>query len=103
MPGKTYRINMATGETSSTPYEDDRPALHARIAELEHDVKVWKWNSAHHEQKSIDITRNMRRQHAERQMRLKRVWALISHKRKTVRMEDLREALQGYFEEADAA
>lgn len=101
--GGGFRINFQRGSATSVGPSSEVAELKCKVEELEHEVKLWKFNAEGWERQNAETTKNMRRHHADDRARLARVWALVSRRRKTVRMDDLREALQGYLSADDDA
>lgn len=95
--GGGRRVNTETGMSTPT----GPPATAARIAELEREVRVWKFNAEGWERQNSETRRNMARHAAGDRATLSRVWGLINRDRKTVRMEDLREALNSHVSTVD--
>lgn len=87
--GGGVQLNTSTGFSAQT----GPSGAAARIAELEHEVRVWKFNARRWEDECSETRKNMARQAAGDRAALARVWGLIDHRRKTLRMEDLRAAL----------
>lgn len=94
MYGGGVRLNFATGEARRLTHEETMLGrAEARIAELERQLRVARWDAQHWKKYAEDVQRNSRKLGREERSRLAAVWALVDRRRKTVRMEDLRRAL----------
>lgn len=94
MHGGGVRVNFATGESRRLTHEETMLGrAEARIAELERQLRVARWDAQHWKKYAEDVQRNSRQLGREERARLAAVWALADRRRKTVRMEDLRRAL----------
>lgn len=92
--GGGVRLNFATGETRRlAPEETSLARAEARIAELEHKLRIAQWDAARSKRLAEDVKRNTQNLARSERSRLAAVWRLLDRKRKTVRMDDLRRAL----------
>lgn len=84
----TFRFNPASGELRRMS-RDTVEDLRQQVAELEQEVRRWRFNAGHWESVAHTTQANMGRHHREDKDTLARVWGLVDHRRKTLRMEDL--------------
>lgn len=90
-----WKLNPVTGEHRRLPPEEDPLAvLRKQIAELEAEVRRWKFNAEHWESVAHQTQLNMGRHHAEDAEKLRQVSGLVNHRRKTLLMADLLRILQ---------
>lgn len=92
MPSYTYRANFDDGTVNLV--NTDHRSSAERIAELEHALRVARFDLETTRQELVGVRRNTRTQLEENEATIRRVGALVNRKRKTLSMVDLITALE---------